>query len=75
MTGYCKGYCTSPSFPYDTDGRVRYDDGFKRCHTCSKSIQITDTNDLRCPCCKIYMRLGARSGKFRRKKWENVTRY
>lgn len=59
MAPVCTTLCTTADkvkFPYKTDKRAVYINGFKRCHVCSISIVGVGTVLDRCPCCQNKLR-------------------
>ena len=53
----CKGICIQYEGPKVPNG-LRYDLGHKRCTYCSLFL---DTDENRCPCCKVVLRTKPRN--------------
>lgn len=57
MAPRCSTFCADKTkFPYKTDKRSVYINGFKRCDVCCLSIDVTGSVRTRCPCCGTIMR-------------------
>lgn len=68
----CKGICERSDFGYKTTEKVTYDDGFRLCSACRKSIQCSL---IKCPCCNVDLRRNPRHSGARRKILKDVKRY
>ena len=59
MGASCKGICLHIDTERIPNGR-KYEYGLKRCSWCDIWI---DTDDVRCPCCKMILRTKSRNKK------------
>lgn len=70
MPYVCKGKCDHEKS--SNGGRHTFEGGNKMCSTCHKYIK---TEELRCYCCKVKLRVKPTRSKSRRKRLETVVRY
>lgn len=68
----CRGICERSDFPYKTTEKATYENGFRLCSACKKSIQC---EFIKCPCCNVDLRRKPRHSKARQRILEEVKRY